>query len=58
MPSVRTGSRGRDAISYWRVKCGKHEVYVSKVGKKDCAEWVRRHQADYDQKLRVVPPNA
>lgn len=58
MPSSKQGGRGRSAIPYWRVKCGRREVYESRVGKKDCEEWVRAHQPEYDQKLKVVPPNA
>lgn len=58
MPSAKRGGRGRESIPHWRVKCGNREVYVSKVGKKDCEEWVRANQKDHDQKLRVIPPNS
>ncbi len=58
MPSAKMGGRGRSAIPHWRVKGGNREVYASKVGKKDCEEWARTHTSEYDQKLRVIPPNA
>lgn len=58
MPSAKQGGRGRSAIPFWRVKCGKREVYLSTVGKKDASEWIRKNQSAYDQKLKLVPPNS
>lgn len=59
MPSAKRGARGdRVSIPWWRVKEGNREVFVSKIGKKDAEMWAKAHAREYEQKLRVIPPNA
>jgi hypothetical protein len=50
------GGRGRSAIYNWRVKAGKKEVF-SKPTKFECKIFIKEHQKDYHDKLRLIPPN-
>lgn len=56
MPSNMIGGRGRSAIYNWRVKAGKKEVF-SKPTKFECKIFIKEHQKDYHDKLRLIPPN-
>ena len=56
MPSDMRGGRGRSAIYNWRVKCGNREVFSRPV-KMDCKIFIRDHQKEYPQKLKLISPN-
>jgi len=58
MPSSLKGGRGRSSIPNYRVKEGrkKGEIYSS-FKKIDCTEFIREHQKEYREKLRLIDPN-
>lgn len=43
-------------LRLWRVKDGKRDVYVSKLGKTDCENWIRDHEGEFRKSLRLMPP--
>ena len=43
-------------LRLWRVKDGKRDVYVSKLGQTDCEKWIRDHQGEFRHALRLMPP--
>jgi hypothetical protein len=53
MPSDLHGSRGRSAISKWRVKQGKRDVYQHEK-KGQCEDWMRKNPHPDN---RLVAPN-
>ena len=56
MPSDKRGGRGRSAIYKWRVKAKKKDVF-SDEKKVNCEIFIREHQLEYKDKLRLIPPN-
>lgn len=56
MPSDMRGGRGRSAIVNYRVKHGKKDVF-SDATKFKCTIFIKEHQKEYPQKLKLVPPN-
>lgn len=59
MPSPLKCGRGRSSIPKYRVKEGrkKGEVYSS-FKKIDCEEFIREHQKEYRERLRLIEPNS
>jgi len=56
MPSDIKGGRGRSAIINYRVKAGNKDVF-SDAQKFKCKIFIKEHQKEYPQKLKLIPPN-
>ena len=58
MPSDLKGGRGRSAIYNWRVKVGRQRGEVfSHPTKFACKTFIREHQKEHKEKLRLIEPN-
>lgn len=56
MPSDKKSGGRRTAIYKWRVKAKKKDVF-SDEKKLNCEIFIREHQPEFKDKLRLIPPN-
>lgn len=56
MPSDKRNGGRRTAIHKWRVKVGKKDIFLDEK-KQKCEIFIRENQSEYQEELRLIPPN-